>query len=61
VRVTSGNLDLRGKLDVIIVKEVTKFGSGAKIDCPKEYLGRRIKFSKTRTKTGYIYSTVSIL
>ena len=22
-------------------KRVTKFGSGAKIDCPKEYLGKR--------------------
>jgi putative transposon-encoded protein len=23
-------------------KRATKFGSGAKIDCPKEYLGRRV-------------------
>ena len=23
-------------------KEVTKFGTGAKIDCPKEYLGERV-------------------
>ena len=22
-------------------KEVTKFGTGAKIDCPKEYLGKK--------------------
>ncbi|MEM4090846.1 MAG: DUF2080 family transposase-associated protein [Thermoplasmatales archaeon] len=23
-------------------KTVTKFGSGAKVDCPKEFLGRRV-------------------
>ena len=40
-KVMNGNLDLRDKIDVIIEKRVTKFGSGAKIDCPKEYLGRR--------------------
>ena len=36
VKVMNGNLDLRDKIDVIIEKRVTKFGSGAKIDCPKE-------------------------
>ncbi len=25
-----------------IERRVTKFGSGAKVDCPKEYLGRRV-------------------
>jgi putative transposon-encoded protein len=23
-------------------RKVTKFGNGAKIDCPKEYLGKRV-------------------
>ena len=23
-------------------KQVTRFGNGAKIDCPKEYLGKRV-------------------
>jgi putative transposon-encoded protein len=23
-------------------KQVTRFGNGAKIDCPKEYLGRKV-------------------
>ena len=23
-------------------KEVTKFGTGAKVDCPKEYLGKNV-------------------
>ncbi|MDA8055445.1 MAG: DUF2080 family transposase-associated protein [Thermoplasmatales archaeon] len=41
VKVMNGNLDFRDNIDVIIEKRVTKFGSGAKIDCPKEYLGKR--------------------
>lgn len=28
-------------IEVIIEKRVTKFGTGAKLDCPKEYLGKR--------------------
>ena len=26
----------------VIERKVTKFGSGAKVDCPKEFLGRRV-------------------
>ncbi|MHB8553931.1 MAG: DUF2080 family transposase-associated protein, partial [Thermoplasmataceae archaeon] len=29
---------------------VTKFGSGAKVDCPKEFLGRRVYLIITRDK-----------
>ena len=25
-----------------IIKKVTKFGTGAKVDCPKEYLGKTV-------------------
>ena len=25
-----------------VKKKVTKFGTGAKVDCPKEYLGRTV-------------------
>jgi len=25
-----------------IERKVTKFGSGAKVDCPKEFLGRKV-------------------
>ena len=25
-----------------VVKKVTKFGSGAKVDCPKEFLGKTV-------------------
>ena len=31
-----------------IVRRVTKFGSGAKVDCPKEFLGRRVYLIITR-------------
>ena len=26
----------------VIERKVTRFGSGAKVDCPKEFLGRRV-------------------
>ncbi len=26
----------------VIVRKVTKFGNSAKVDCPKEYLGRTV-------------------
>ncbi len=25
-----------------LIRKVTKFGNGAKVDCPKEYLGRTV-------------------
>lgn len=34
-------LKVRGIVGFII-KRVTPFGSGAKVDCPKEYLGREV-------------------
>ena len=32
----------------IIERKVTKFGSGAKVDCPKEFLGSRVYLIITR-------------
>jgi len=29
-------------IEGFVRKKVTKFGSGAKVDCPKEYLGRGV-------------------
>lgn len=34
-------LKLRG-IKCYFEKNVTKFGTGAKIDCPKEHLGRKV-------------------
>lgn len=42
VKVYDGNLDLSDKVITIIEKRVTKFGKGGKVDCPKEYLGKRV-------------------
>lgn len=30
--------DIRG----FLVRKVTKFGTSAKVDCPKEYLGKKV-------------------
>ncbi len=32
----------------VIERKVTRFGSGAKVDCPKEFLGRRVYLIITR-------------
>jgi len=29
-------------IHAVIQRKVTKFGNGAKVDCPKEYLGRKV-------------------
>ena len=31
-----------GNVQGFFKKKVTKFGNGAKIDCPKEYLGKNV-------------------
>lgn len=36
------NFVLKDTIAVVIEKTVTQFGTGAKVDCPKEYLGRRV-------------------
>lgn len=29
-------------IDAFIGRQVTRFGTGAKVDCPKEYIGRKV-------------------
>lgn len=37
------NTELKLKnINAYFEKKVTKFGTGAKIDCPKEYLGKKV-------------------
>jgi putative transposon-encoded protein len=31
-------------IEGFVVRKVTKFGNGAKVDCPKEYLGKTVYF-----------------
>lgn len=35
-------LDLSDEIIGFYEKRVTRFGNGAKIDCPKEFLGKRV-------------------
>ncbi|MEK6614768.1 MAG: DUF2080 family transposase-associated protein [Bacteroidota bacterium] len=35
-------LELKDDIETIFEKPVTKFGNGAKIDCPKQYLKRKV-------------------
>jgi putative transposon-encoded protein len=41
IEVTKRVFKFEDEIETIIEKRVTKFGTGAKLDCPKEYLGRR--------------------
>jgi len=42
INLTNGKIEFSDKFEIIIEKKVTKFGTGAKVDCPKEYLGRKV-------------------
>jgi len=39
--VVRSHLELDG-IQGFLVRRVTRFGNSAKVDCPKEYLGRRV-------------------
>ncbi len=41
IKAFQGKLELTDNVETIIEKKVTKFGNGAKIDCPKEHIGKR--------------------
>lgn len=42
IKVEKGKLDLKDDITVVYEKTITKFGSGAKIDAPKEHLGKKV-------------------
>ena len=42
IQLMEKHLTLKDEIEVLFEKTVTKFGSGAKIDCPKEYLGKQV-------------------
>lgn len=42
IKISKGIIEFKDAYTVMIEKTVTKFGTGAKVDCPKEYLGRRV-------------------
>jgi putative transposon-encoded protein len=41
VKITKKELSLKENVLVIMEKIVTPYGNGAKVDCVKEYIGRR--------------------
>lgn len=42
IKLNKGNFTLSDRVVGFIEKEVTRYGNGAKVDCPKKYLGRRV-------------------
>ena len=42
IKLHKGNFILEDEVIGFIEKGVTKFGSGAKVDCPRKYLGKRV-------------------
>jgi len=41
LKASKNKLELKDDLEIIFEKTVTKFGNGAKLDCPKEHLGKK--------------------
>jgi putative transposon-encoded protein len=42
IKLEKGKLELKDDFELIFEKNITKFGNGAKIDAPKEFLGRKV-------------------
>ena len=42
LEIQKGNLTLSDEVIGFFKKKVTNFGTGAKVDCPKEYLGKTV-------------------
>lgn len=42
IKAVKNRLELKDDIEIIFEKTVTNFGTGAKIDCPKEYLGKKV-------------------
>ena len=42
LKLEKGKIELKDEYEIIFEKKITKFGNGAKIDAPKEFLGRKV-------------------
>ena len=42
IKLTKGKIELKDEYELIFEKSITKFGNGAKIDAPKEFLGKKV-------------------
>jgi len=42
IKLEKGKLELKDEFELIFERTITKFGNGAKIDAPKNLLGRKV-------------------
>jgi putative transposon-encoded protein len=42
IKLMDNKLNIQDEIEVLFEKKVTKFGNGAKIDCPKEHIGKKV-------------------
>ena len=42
IKVEKGKVSFEEKFEGLFEKKITKFGTGAKIDAPKEHIGKRV-------------------
>jgi len=42
IRLLKNKLEIKDDVELLYEKTITKFGSGAKIDAPKEHLGKKV-------------------
>jgi putative transposon-encoded protein len=42
IKIEKGKIELKDDYEFIFEKVITKFGNGAKIDAPKDMLGRKV-------------------
>ena len=42
IELNKGKLVLRDKIEGFLEREVTPFGTSAKVDCPKKFIGKKV-------------------
>jgi putative transposon-encoded protein len=42
IKIKNNKITMEDEFELLFEKEITKFGTGAKIDAPKEYLGKKV-------------------
>ena len=42
IKLEKGKIELKDNYEMVFEKTITKFGNGAKIDAPKELLGKKV-------------------
>lgn len=42
LKTKNNELELKDEIETIFEKTVTRFGNGAKVDCPKKHIGKRV-------------------